>query len=178
MSTAATSDGTIPTVTLGFEDAFRNHANLVFTTAYGITRSREDAEDIVQTIFLRLFRSGLPPDLHKNPKGYLYCAATNQSLTLLRSRRRRPAADIETADIAHGAAGEQPDLFLNRRLYDAIENLNPKEVQALMLRYAHGYTDAEIAKLLGASRVSVAVRLHRAKAHLKKLLLASPGENP
>jgi RNA polymerase sigma factor (sigma-70 family) len=177
MATALTSEGTITSLIPGFEDIFRDYANLVFATAYGVTRSREDAEDVVQTIFMRLFQSGLPPDFHKNPKGYLYCAATNQSLTLLRSRRRRPTADIDSATIPDRAAIEDPDEVLRRRLYEAIENLDAKAVQLLMLRYAQGYTDAEIAKLLGASRVSIAVRLHRAKARLKKLLLTSPGGN-
>ena len=177
MPIAAASEGTTRTLIPGFEDIFRDYANLVFATAYGVTRSREDAEDVVQTIFMRLFQSGIPPDFHKNPKGYLYCAATNQSLTLLRSRRRRPTAPIDVVTIPDRVSVGQSDEVLRRRLYEAIESLDPKAVQVLMLRYAQGYTDAEIAKLLGASRVSIAVLLHRAKSRLKKLLLTPPGEN-
>jgi RNA polymerase sigma-70 factor (ECF subfamily) len=60
-----------------------------------VTGSAEDAEDVLQTVFLRLLRR-LPPDLQKNPKAYLYRAAVNQSLDLIRRRRREePIANSE-----------------------------------------------------------------------------------
>src|SRR5436190_22620600 len=46
-----------------FEEMFRQHAPLVYRTAYGVTGSHEDAEDILQTIFMRLIRRELSPDI-------------------------------------------------------------------------------------------------------------------
>ena len=52
----------------------------------------------------------------------------------------------------------------------ALAQLSPSAVEILILRYEHDYTDAEIAKLLGTSRTAIAVRLHRARARLKKFM--------
>ena len=64
----------IPTgpLTEEFEELFREHHALVFRTAYSVTGNAQDAEDVLQTIFLRILRRELPPALRKNPKGYLY----------------------------------------------------------------------------------------------------------
>jgi RNA polymerase sigma factor (sigma-70 family) len=51
-----------------------------------------------------------------------------------------------------------------------MSQLHPGAVEMLVLRYEHGYSDAEIAKLLGKSRGVVAVGLYRARAKLRKLL--------
>jgi RNA polymerase sigma-70 factor (ECF subfamily) len=70
------------------ENIFREHYQLVYRTAYSVTGSTEDAEDVLQTLFLRLLGRGFPPDLRKNPKGYLYRAAFNLSLNTVRTRKR------------------------------------------------------------------------------------------
>src|SRR4029434_2980994 len=71
-----------------FQDIFQLHHDMVFRTAYGVLGNSSDAEDVVQTIFLRLLDRGISPDLSKNPAGYLYKAAVNESLNLIRSRKR------------------------------------------------------------------------------------------
>jgi RNA polymerase sigma factor (sigma-70 family) len=55
-----------------------------------------------------------------------------------------------------------------------MSQLSAEAAQALILRYIHNYSDADIAKMLGTSRTVVAVRLYRARARLKKILR---GEN-
>src|SRR5262245_26647232 len=77
-----------------FEQIFREHYGLIYRTAYTITRKAEDAEDIAQTIFLRLLRRESGPDALRNLKGYLYRAAVNASLNTLRSRQR----EVSTSD--------------------------------------------------------------------------------
>src|SRR6476660_6251854 len=76
-----------------FEDLFQEHYVLVYRTAYGVTGRVEDAEDVVQTVFLRLLQSEKPRELLKNPKGYFYRAAVNQSLTIVQTRRRRASTE-------------------------------------------------------------------------------------
>src|SRR6185436_9684824 len=71
------------------EAIFRAHYRLTYRTAYAVTGSAADAEDVVQTIFLRLLRREVPPDLRKNPGAYLYRAAVNQSVSVIRERKRR-----------------------------------------------------------------------------------------
>src|SRR5262245_57551828 len=72
---------------------FREHSRLVYRTAYYVTRSTDEAEDVVQGVFLHLVRRGVPPGLRDNPKAYLYRAAVNLSLTAVKSRERRALAE-------------------------------------------------------------------------------------
>jgi hypothetical protein len=68
MSAISASEVTNDELTHEFEQIFREHSQLVYRTAYGATGNAEDAEDVLQTIFLRLLRNELPPNLKNNPK--------------------------------------------------------------------------------------------------------------
>jgi RNA polymerase sigma-70 factor (ECF subfamily) len=160
-----------------FEALFQEHYVLIYRTAYGITGRVEDAEDVVQTIFLRLLRREQPPDFLKNPRGYLYRAAVNLSLTTVQTRRKRELSEAsEALAVSLPARVSSRAEETHRQLYDAIAQLSPKAASILILRYLHGYSDAEIATLLGTSRGVIAVTLYRSRARLKKLLNASRGE--
>jgi len=162
-----------------FEEIFREHHHMVYKTARGVLGNPADAEDIVQTIFVRLLGRGISPDIRRNPRGYLYRAAVNESLNVIRSRKRLILVADQDGIEAHAApAVESPvesDDELHRRLYEAISRLSAGWAEMLILRYVHKASDAEIAKLLGKSRGSVAVTLFRARARLKKWMSDSLG---
>jgi RNA polymerase sigma-70 factor (ECF subfamily) len=152
-----------------FEELYREHAEFIYRTAYGVTGKREDAEDVLQTVFLRLLRRDLPPGVADNLRGYLYRAAVNLSLDALRLRRRLvPVADRDVADLP--APVDPLDDTDHRRLYRAVAELAPEAAQILIFRYVHDKSDAEIARMLGVSRTTIAVRLFRSRVRLKKLL--------
>ena len=160
-------------LTSELEDLFREHHRLIYRTALSVTGSRVDAEDVLQIIFLRLIRRGLPPDLEKNPKGYLYRAAINVSLDTVQMRQRQMQADGERVLAAvEPVTHERPEDERKRRLREAIRHLKPRAVEILILRHVHGYSDAEIAQMLGTSRGTIAVTLFRARAKLRTLLSA------
>ena len=157
-----------------FEELFREHCQLVYRTAYGITGNRQDAEDVLQSIFLKLLQRDFSAEIKRNPSAYLHRAAVNLSLNVLRSRKREKVTDgVEihevpqrsTDDSASAAADE-----IHERLLDAIGSLKPRAVEILLLHYKHNYSDAEIAKMLGKSRGTIAVTLYRTRARLKKLM--------
>jgi RNA polymerase sigma-70 factor (ECF subfamily) len=159
-----------------FEGLFHEHYPLVYRTAYRVTGRAEDAEDVVQTLFLRLVRTGLPPGFRENPKGYLYRGAVNVALNVVRSRRRHVVtSDGNLPDVSDGRDYTIAESFIEGLLIEAVAQLDPPVVEMLVLRYEHDYSDAEIAKLLGKSRGVVAVTLYRARSRLKKLLRASLG---
>ena len=171
MRTAALPSAAGVSVATEFEDLFRDHYQLVYRTAYSVTGSRQDAEDVLQTIFLRLLRRGLRPDLAKNPAGYLYRAAVNLSLNTLRARKRqRTIGGVERLLVPVSRDESSPDDETRQRLLDAIGQLRPRAVEILILHYEHGYSDAQIATLIGTSRGTIAVTLYRLRARLKKLL--------
>lgn len=178
MSTLEIANVAAEPLTREFEDIFREHYDLIHATAYGVMGRREDAEDVVQTVFMRLVRRGMPPEFAKNPKAYLYRSAVNESLNIIRFRRRHPTTELEHAEISIEETDTLHAEAIHRRLYEAIGELKPRPAEILILRYVHEYSDAEIAKLLGTSRGTIAVSLYRSRAHLKKLLRASLGETP
>jgi RNA polymerase sigma-70 factor, ECF subfamily len=162
-----------------FERIFREHASLVYRTAYAVMGNREDADDILQTVFLRLLRRESAPDLGSNPKGYFYRAALNLSLDTIKIRQRQPQGtrDPEQVSAPLHTGDESFDDDMHRRLYEAIAQLSPEAAEILILRYVHNTSDAEIAKMLGVSRTVVAVRLFRTRARLKELIRNSLGDN-
>jgi RNA polymerase sigma-70 factor (ECF subfamily) len=153
------------------ERMFREHHELVYRTAYSILKNAADAEDVLQTVFLRLVRREVTPILPGNVKGYFYRAAVNLSLDVVRSKRRYElVADAERFDVPVDSFESTNAERLHRRLTDALTKLNAEAVHLLLLRYAHGYSDKQIAELLGATRGAIAVRLLRARARLRTLM--------
>ena len=158
------------------EQLFRQHYAMLYRTAYSLLGNAADAEDVPQTIFLRLLRSGSPPDMQKNAAGYLYRAAVNASLSIIRSRKDQSftpeTENLGTSIYAHTDSAEE----VHRRVTEVLAQLAPEAAEILILRYLHNASDADIAKLLGTSRGAIAVRLVRLRARLRKLWHASSGE--
>src|SRR6185436_7535468 len=104
-----------------FDRIFREHYPLVFRTAYGVTGSPEDAEDVVQTIFLRLLRREFLPECMSDPRAYLYRAAVNLSLNVVKARQRHVLTDdAETFEAAAEAGGLGRTGDLHQHVYEAI----------------------------------------------------------
>lgn len=173
MSPVTLLNVTVELLANDFDRIFRDYYQLVYRTAYGVTGNAEDAEDILQTIFARLLGRKIPPALGSNPRAYLYRAAVNLSLNTIRLRRRQVSTDHPERFASERQTDDSDALEeLHRRLYRAIAKLDPEAGEILILRYVHNLSDAEIAKLLGKSRIVIAVRLNRLRARLKTLILA------
>ena len=160
------------------ERIFQEHYDLVYRTAYTITRSAEDAEDIAQTIFLRLLRREFIPGVAANLKGYLYKSAVNGALQANRSRKRQFPVDAQR-DVAQPSTSGMTDIdeAIDQRLWAAISELHETAAQAVILRYIQGHSVTETARVLGKSRSAVAVTLFRSRARLKKLIGKAEGEH-
>jgi len=155
-----------------FEGLFRDHHHLIYRTAYSVTGSRQDAEDVLQTLFVKLIERGVPDGNTGNLKGYLYRAAVNIALNIVRSRKRENLTN-EVEGLQTQAPYEEVtfDRDIQRALLNAIAQLRPRAVEILVLHYEHNYSDAQIAKTLGTSRGVIAVTLFRTRARLKRLIL-------
>ncbi len=152
---------------------FRNHHKAIFRIAYRITGSASDAEDVLQTIFLRL--TPKRRDLSPNPEGYLHRAAVNASLDLIRRRTRANFVALDVVDFEQGskfsAASPEEDLAdaeLRELIRCAVAKLEGRAAEAFALRYFEGYDNNRIAQILGTSQMVVAVTLHRARMRLRK----------
>jgi RNA polymerase sigma-70 factor (ECF subfamily) len=158
-----------------FEALFREHSKFIYRTAYRVTGNGEDAEDVLQNLFLRLMRRELPSDFGTNPKGYLYRAAVNLALNVVRSRK----VSTDVIDAAEHSAFREKSrarLDMDEAVRQALSELNAKAAEILILRHVHGYSDAEIARLLGTSRGTIAVSLFRSRARLRKSIRAYLGD--
>lgn len=167
------------------EAIFRQHHEAVFRTAYRITGDAMDAEDVLQTVFVRLLRrdEGREPLSPEEGAGrYLHRAAVNAALDLLRRRKRRPAVALDEvgndlADAAEpGPDRRQQSQELRTLLREALARLSPRSAEIFALRYFEGFGNHEIARLTGASQTAVAVLLHRARHRLQKELAPLQGD--
>jgi RNA polymerase sigma-70 factor (ECF subfamily) len=159
------------------EDLFQRHHDRVFRTAHRVTGSAADAEDVLQTVFLRVARGQESAATVENPQAYFARAAINASLDLLRSRKRSQVVaidDVENrASVAafvskHDPAKHQEDRELRALLSEALSRLGPTAAQMFALRYFEGFGNREIAGAMNTSALVVGVTLHRARARLRK----------
>jgi RNA polymerase sigma-70 factor (ECF subfamily) len=156
----------------GLESVFLEHQRRVFRAAFRITGNAQDAEDVLQTVFLRLARQGDATSF-TNPASYLYRAAVNAALDLLRTRRERSNVALEEAHGAPDRPAKRPDQVheaeeLRAWLRQAMAALPPRAAEVFALHHLEGLENREIARALGLSRVSVAVTLHRARRRLQR----------
>jgi RNA polymerase sigma-70 factor (ECF subfamily) len=156
------------------ESLFQAHHGRVFRTAQRITGSAADAEDVLQTVFLRLVKGQEEYDLSRNPEAYLSRAAINASLDLLRSRTRSKVValdDVNTEALASGFRNPEmahADKELQTLVRQAVARLGKTAGEMFVLRYYEGCDNKEIAGLLNTSPLVVGVVLHRARTKLRK----------
>lgn len=140
-------------------ELFELYRNDVYRLAVSFTHSKADAEDICQTVFLKLMEhNNIKPG---KEKAWLMQVTANQSKSLLRSGWWKNTEALE--DVFQ--AEDNTDDFTNM-----IIKLKPKYRVVLYLYYYEGYSTDEIAKLLHINRSAVTTRLARARKILKEEL--------
>lgn len=169
----------VPKTPRPLEEAFRLHHDLVFQTAYRVTGSAADAEDVLQTVFLRLVRREAADVIRDNPAAYLRRAAVHAALDVLRARTRARAVPLGDADGESGVDGPERRLAgreLRRFLRQAVAALSQRAAEIFVLRYFEGLSNPQIARLLGTSQAVVAVTLHRTRGRLRREIRPLVGE--
>lgn len=153
---------------------YREFAPLVYRTAWGVLGSREDADDVVQTVFINLLGRESLANI-RNLKAYLYKAAVTASISVLRAKRRRPILvdDAALLEVPTPSRDSSFDEETYARLSRAIEKLSADAAAVVLLRYLQNKSLTDIAKELGLSRTAVALRLFRSRARLRALLHVS-----
>jgi RNA polymerase sigma factor (sigma-70 family) len=157
------------------EEVFRAHQACVLKAAYRVTGSMADAEDVAQSVFLRLARGTVDPGRISNLQGYLHRSAVNAALDLIRSRGRGERVPLETADELQSNSSASPERAfssseIKKWLRRGLATLNPRAAEMFVLRYIEGLDNPEIARTMNTSQAVVAVTLHRARGRLKKSL--------
>ena len=146
------------------ETTFRTHAGMVFRTAYRLTGNAADAEDVLQTVFLRLMRRGSSAAALESPQSYLRRASINVALDLIRERQRGAEAPIDDrpGGLSHN------DAELRDCLRRALAKLDKRHAEMFALRFLEGHSNREIAQIMGMSATMVAVTIFRTRRKLQQ----------
>jgi RNA polymerase sigma-70 factor (ECF subfamily) len=156
------------------ERIFREHHALVFRAAYRVTGNANDAEDVLQTVFLRMLKRDAAAEPVANMASFLHRSAVNAALDLVRTRqniRHIPLDELEPvlAEPAHRSPERaQASTEIRDWLRGALARLNPRIAQMFTLRFFEGVDNPEIARILNTTPGTVAVTLSRTRDRLEK----------
>jgi RNA polymerase sigma-70 factor (ECF subfamily) len=149
---------------------FEQHRKDIYKAAYRVTNNSQDAEDVVQAVFVKLIEKQPDADLVHNPAGYLYRAAIHQALDMVRAHRRQRLSGVNVNSLEVPAPPEPDREDEIQRMEAAMAKMKPEYVEILNLRYKEDYSHGQIARKLRRSVGAVAMELTRAKAELRRLI--------
>lgn len=160
-----------------FEQLVDRYKTPVYSLAYGMLRSREDAEEAAQDTFVKLFKARGMFDDGRRLEPWLFRIAGNTCRDLLRRRHadripRSTSMSPELAEIVPDPRGDGRDPLEAGRLAVRHElgKLSDKLRLPLVLKYVNGLTNRQVADVLGISVSNVKVRMARAKDLLQSRL--------
>ena len=143
-------------------DAVSRYGSMVYRLAYAQTRSRCDADDIFQEVFLRYHRSAPNFETEVHRRAWLLKVAANCAKSFWANPWRRRTVSLEDIYTYTDPVESAVD--------GALAQLPPKYRAVVHLFYYEGYDTEEIARILGRSPSTVRAQLTRARRKLKELL--------
>ena len=168
-----------------FEQIVLQTERAVYNLALSIVKKKEDAEDVTQETYLRLWRVASELKLEGSLKLYILKAARNLSLDLIRKNSRMD--EINTVildsdgefeiDIADDSPDSRPDASYLRKVeketvLQSIEELPSAAREMIVLRDIEGLSYAEIGAMLGIAEGTLKSKLFRARERLRKIILS------
>ena len=153
----------------------RKHHDLVYSVVRGVMGGREDAEDVVQEIFIKIYRNlgGYRGDARLST--WIYRIARNEAINAV--RRRRPETEPLDESNGHASRERGPEERLEGKLSkqlveELLETLDEQHRTAIELRYMGDKTYVEIAEIMDIPIGTVKTYIYRAKAAMKNSLAA------
>lgn len=175
-----------PMTEAALEQLIDRHADLVLRLAYTYVGNRADAEDLVQTVFLKAFAGAPSFSDAEHEKAWLIRVTANASKDALRARKRRavPVAldervsDTGVASLSEAGAVAFPATHDSAAssyeapgpVTEAVLTLPPAYREVVFLYYYEEYSTREIAALTDSSEVAVRARLSRARKKMRAAL--------
>lgn len=157
---------------LAFEELLRACERRVLTIAFQITGNLQDAQDVAQESFLRVYRSRDRFQDGRSFEAWLYRIVVNQARKSLARRRKRGMRSLEEAGVENFRDLSRPDPAqsavagdLSDKVVKLLQELSPRLRTVFILRDLQGMETAEIALIL--SRTETTVRRHSADARIR-----------
>ncbi len=157
----------------GDHDAFRalvdSYKDFVYGIAYRYVLNREDAEDITQTVFIKIWNSRKKIKEPEKFSTYLYRTVVNVCLNFKRKRKM----EVELNENIYGDEGPHRAHQVaekKRRLIKSLMKLKKEERIALLLHVVGEKSHTEIAEIMKRSRKSVESLIYRARKKLRKFM--------
>ena len=150
-----------------YNDCVNLYSDNVFRFIVKNIRHEEDAKDIVQTAFEKLWRNRETVNSDKS-KSFLFTVAYNQMIDHIRKIKRITLKDEFSAEIK---TYNQPVSNLKKNLQDALNTLNETQKSLILLKDYEGYSYEEIGQITGLNESQVKVYLHRARLNLRNYLV-------
>lgn len=144
------------------------YADNVFRFIVKNLRHEEDARDIVQTAFEKLWRNREIVETEKS-KSYLFTVAYNQMIDHIRKVKRIQLKDDFSAEVKVQTYQVNN---LKKNLQEALNQLNETQKSLVLLKDYEGYSYEEIGQIMGLNESQVKVYLHRARTTLRNYLVS------
>ena len=168
-----------------FEQIVLQTERAVYNLALSIVKKKEDAEDVTQETYLRLWRAASELKLESSLKLYILRTARNLALDLIRKNSKRQETDTVILDaegefeieIADDSSDSRPDESYLRKVEKevvrrSIEELPSAAREIIVLRDIEGLSYSEIAEMLGLAEGTLKSKLFRARERLRKIILS------
>src|SRR4051794_25519366 len=154
----------------GFEELYRNTFPRVYAYVASMLRDRSSAEDVTAAAFERAYRKRSGFSARRgSPEAWVFGIARNAALDELRKRKRRARLESEPDDVWSPGPDEQAEVVMRREeVRAALASLDPRDRDLVLLKFAGGLSNGEIARVLGISETNVGSRLYRAVEKLRK----------
>ena len=170
MTTAAAQIHDLPipmtsrTPLAGFAALYERYYEAVFRAALRVTGNPADAEDVLQTVFLRVLARGEDVEDVELRAAYFRRAAVNAAVDVLRRRDMRAESAYDDR-MAHALV--EPAFLLKERLRRAIAVLDSDDATLFLLRHVEGLSLEELSAMFQIEKNNVAVKLHRIRQRLQ-----------
>jgi RNA polymerase sigma factor (sigma-70 family) len=150
-----------------YNECVSTYADNVYRFIVKNLRHEEDARDIVQTAFEKMWRNRAEVDALRS-KSYLFTVAYHQMIDHIRKVKRIHLKDEFNENIK---VQDKPGNNLKKILEEALARLSETQRSLVLLKDYEGYSYAEIGRITGLNESQVKVYLHRARIQLKDFLV-------
>lgn len=176
-----------------FQEIVQRYQRKVYSICYGMLKNQQDALDVSQDVFIKVFRYLKNFNHSSSFYTWLYRITVNKCIDFIRKQNRRAELDYNDAvapgegvdgdeNILPSTLGMQPDRVyarkeLREKMLEALESLSEKHRTILILREVEGLAYEEIADVLGISKGTVMSRLFHARRYFQDAMQQYLGDS-